>query len=82
MWRVDVPRSVERALSRIPKDDRDRIGAVLESIEKSPFEGDIRKLDPRQYRRRVGRYRIIFSITAENRVVLIERIVRRTSTTY
>ncbi|MBI4517344.1 MAG: hypothetical protein HY699_16190 [Deltaproteobacteria bacterium] len=47
-----------------------------------PFVGDIRHLEARVYRRRVGAYRTIFEVNTDFRAVQILRVERRTSTTY
>lgn len=82
MWRVDVPRSVERALERLPQADRERIVAVIAEMAQSPFAGDIKKLGSGEYRRRVGAYRIFFDLHGDKRLVFVSRVERRASTTY
>ena len=46
---------------------RSRIATALDKLEREPPEGDIKKLQGKDgYRARVGGYRIIFDIDAEN----------------
>jgi mRNA-degrading endonuclease RelE of RelBE toxin-antitoxin system len=49
-----------------------------------PFAGDVLKLEGGggRWRRRVGSYRIFFSVEATARTVSVSAIVRRTSATY
>jgi mRNA-degrading endonuclease RelE of RelBE toxin-antitoxin system len=49
-----------------------------------PFAGDVLKLEGEagRWRRRVGNYRIFFSVDAVARAVSVSAILRRTSTTY
>jgi mRNA-degrading endonuclease RelE of RelBE toxin-antitoxin system len=49
-----------------------------------PFSGDIIKLEGEnnRWRRRVGGYRIFFTIDTSLSTVAVNAIVRRTSTTY
>jgi mRNA-degrading endonuclease RelE of RelBE toxin-antitoxin system len=48
-----------------------------------PLRGDVLKLKDRAaFRRRVGSYRIIFSIEFKTLTVRVADILRRTSTTY
>jgi len=49
-----------------------------------PFSGDIVKLegDGERWRRRVGNYRVFFSVQAVTRMVVVSMIARRSSTTY
>jgi mRNA interferase RelE/StbE len=82
MWRVDVPRSVDRALERLPQVDRERLLSAISAMAQNPFVGDIKKLGRGEYRRRVGSYRIFFDLHRGKRVVLVSRVERRTSTTY
>jgi len=49
-----------------------------------PFSGDVLKLEGEgnRWRRRVGSYRIFFSVDGAARTVPVSAIVRRTSKTY
>lgn len=49
-----------------------------------PFTGDVLKLEGEghRWRRRVGNYRIFFSVDTTTNTVAISAILRRTSTTY
>jgi mRNA-degrading endonuclease RelE of RelBE toxin-antitoxin system len=49
-----------------------------------PFAGDVLKLEGEKdrWRRRVGNYRIFFTVDQAARTVAVSAIVRRTSTTY
>jgi mRNA-degrading endonuclease RelE of RelBE toxin-antitoxin system len=82
MWRVDVPRSVDRALERIPADDRERILGALAEMVQNPFAGDTKTLGDDEYRRRVCSYRIFFDLHRNQRIIFVSRVERRTSTTY
>ncbi len=48
----------------------------------NPFSGDFQKLYGREYRLRVGSYRVLFEIDQKTRTVEVHEVVRRTSTTY
>jgi mRNA-degrading endonuclease RelE of RelBE toxin-antitoxin system len=82
MWRVVVARSADRATARFPPHDRARLAAALDSMAGDPLSGDVRKLSDGAFRRRVGDYRILFSIDFAGRTVNVVAILRRTSTTY
>ncbi len=82
MWRVYVPKSAQKAIARVPAADASRIMAAIRQMAVDPFAGDIRQLEARTYRRRVGAYRIIFEVNTDFRAVQILRVERRTSTTY
>lgn len=74
---------IAKLLAKIPKKDLHRIGAALDKINKSEFEGlDIKtsKTTKGRYRIRVGNYRIIFDI--KNQDVLLQSIDKRNERTY
>ena len=82
MWRVVIPRKVVKALERLPAHDRASVEVALEAMIDDPFNGDIKKLRGKEYRLRIGSYRILYEIDSTNHVVEIHEVVRRTSTTY
>jgi mRNA-degrading endonuclease RelE of RelBE toxin-antitoxin system len=82
MWRVFVPKSAQKAIARVPAVDARRISAAIEQMAADPYTGDIRAIESRIYRRRVGEYRIVFEVNADFRAVQILRVERRTTTTW
>ena len=82
MWRVVVDPKADRSANRFPSHDRERIFAAIKQMAENPFAGDIKKLGPGEYRRRVGSYRIFFDLRRNEGVVFVSRVERRTSTTY
>ena len=83
-WNIVVARAAQKQLAGFPARDREKIGAALRSLEAGPFSGDIIKLEgaDNRWRRRVGNYRIFFSIDTAARTVAVSAIARRSSTTY
>ncbi len=83
-WTVVVVKAAQKQFERLPAKDQDKIAAVLQAMADDPFSGDIMKLEGEQsrWRRRVGNYRIFFFVHKEPRIVSINAILRRTSTTY
>jgi mRNA-degrading endonuclease RelE of RelBE toxin-antitoxin system len=47
-----------------------------------PFGGDIKRLEPAGWRKRIGNYRILYDLDIEAHLVVVTAIARRTSTTY
>ena len=47
----------------------------------TPFGGDFKKLEGKNYRLRIGSYRVLYEIDQQNHIVEIHDVVRRTSTT-
>jgi len=60
------------------------ISDVIESMKTDPFMGDRQKLKGRdnEYRRRIGRWRIFFSIDVLKHKIIIKHICRCNSKTY
>jgi mRNA-degrading endonuclease RelE of RelBE toxin-antitoxin system len=54
-------------------------------MEEDPMSGDIRKLGGTTrplWQRRVGEYRVVFSVSNERHLVIVEQITRRSSQNY
>jgi mRNA-degrading endonuclease RelE of RelBE toxin-antitoxin system len=69
----------------MPSRDRDRLNNALNEIKDQPLTGDIVPLRGEYqgaFRRRVGAWRIIFTVRPGERLVLVHDILRRSSTTY
>jgi mRNA-degrading endonuclease RelE of RelBE toxin-antitoxin system len=84
-WNIVLSNRAERAMSRVPARDRQRITVALLSMEQDPLFGDVIPLKgpyAGSYRRRVGSWRIVFTLDWDRQVVGVADIARRTSTTY
>jgi mRNA-degrading endonuclease RelE of RelBE toxin-antitoxin system len=82
IWNVVVGAPARKSLKRFPLHDAEAIQRALHEMEQDPFTGDVRKLGPRSYRRRVRDYRIFFDLWIEQQIVEVTAIRRRTTTTY
>jgi len=51
-------------------------------MQVDPFSGDIKRLQPSGWRRRVGNYRIFYDLLTGEKRIVVTAIERRTSTTY
>ena len=81
-WTLLVTGPARKSLAKLPDKDQRHIEAALEQLESDPFSGDIKRLQPPAWRRRVGNYRIFFDLLKEDRRIVVTAIERRTSTTY
>ena len=83
-WTVRVARPAQKVAAKFPVKDQQRIGAAISAMADDPFAGDVIKLEGggQRFRRRVGSYRIFFTIDTNARTVDVSAIVRRTSATY
>lgn len=82
---VQLHRRSERAVDRLPAHEAERVGKALRQLEADPYAGDTRRLTgarPPLWRRRVGDYRLIFSVSEDRKLVIVEDIVRKTSQAY
>lgn len=80
---VHVSNRAQRSLRGIPAGDLRRIIAAIETMGEDPLSGDMVKLKGTEaFRRRIGDYRIIFSIDYKQHAVGILDVLRRTTTTY
>ena len=83
-WDIDLVASARKSLKKASPDDRRRLLRALEEMQHDPFTGDIARLLAGRFdwRRRVGSWRIFFSVYPDVRRVDVGAIERRTSTTY
>jgi len=85
-WRAELSDDAERQLGRLPRDVQRRIARTIDELEADPFRGDAIPLKGRRwqgrYRKRVGRYRIIFAPQHAERIVEVSAILLRDEGTY
>ncbi len=81
-WNLLVTKPSRKELERLPDRQQLRIVRALQAMETDPFDGDIKRLKPSGWRRRVGEYRIFYDLYVEERRIVVTSIKRRTSTTY
>ena len=78
---VEIGRSAEKQLRRLPRRDRERIVSAITSLATDPFPKGVRKLSGYDdvFRVRIGRYRVLYSISERALTVLILKIGHRRS---
>ncbi|MBI1848950.1 MAG: hypothetical protein HYR85_01260 [Planctomycetes bacterium] len=83
-WQVRVSKPAVKNVERAPRDERERLLAVLDEMAIDPFVGDVLPLKGHShaFRRRVGSWRILFDVYRAERVVDVVVIERRSTTTY
>lgn len=84
-WSLQFASAARKALQRVPNPDRTRLTATLRAMQDDPLGGDIVPLQAYTYptyRRRVGNWRIIFSLDRPHHTIIVTAISRRTTTTY
>ena len=68
----------------MPLRDAERVLSLLRDKRANPYIGDVKKLrgEDEVWRNRIGAYRVFFEVFADERVVHVFLIERRTSKTY
>ena len=84
MWRVHVPTKIRRDVARrFPVKERQRIADALRAFERDGiYAAGVVHLLGDEYRWRGGNYRILFRATQSLQLIQVQRIERRTTTTY
>lgn len=72
MYAVEMLRSAQKQLTRLPAEDQERILVAMEALADEPRPQGCSKLTGRDaWRIRVGDYRIIYEIFDDRRVVIV-----------
>ena len=73
-YSVRIKASAAKALARVDVGDRERLVEAIDSLRQAPLRGSVLKGDLRGLRRlRVGDYRIVYEVAAQELVVLVVR---------
>ena len=85
-WNVRLAKDAARQLERVPRDYHELLLKKLREIAEDPFRGDVLPLKGKEwegyYRKRVGRYRIIFFPHQNQHIVDVTAILPRDEKTY
>jgi len=85
-WSVELSASAEKDLERLPRNRQASLERAIDEMEENPFGRDVKPLKGPQwkgrYRKRVGVYRIIFTVDEETKRVAISAILLRLEKTY
>lgn len=80
-WKVVLTRKAENQLDQLDDKSRKALIAELEALEKDPRSGDTKKLKSLPaFRRRKGKFRILFTMDGEN--IVVHKIELRSDHTY
>jgi mRNA-degrading endonuclease RelE of RelBE toxin-antitoxin system len=85
-WVVELSASAIKALKKLPRDRQAQIERAIDEMEADPLTGDVKPLKGPEwkgrYRKRVGPYRIIFTMDRKAAAVAISVILIRSEKTY
>lgn len=72
-FKIILDKNAAKYIEKLDRKRQDRVISILEEIAVNPFGGDIETIKgrPGYYRRRVGRYRLKFTILLKKRQVRI-----------
>jgi mRNA interferase RelE/StbE len=78
-YRIEVLKSVQKSLSKLPKDIQARIVQKIDDLAINPYPADTKKLKNGngRFRVRVGDYRIIYKIQDNELLILIVKVAHR-----
>jgi mRNA-degrading endonuclease RelE of RelBE toxin-antitoxin system len=85
-WVCRLSKQAAKELARLPQDHRKQLAEAIEEMEEDPTSGDVRPIRSGRFRgtlrKRVGCYRIVFSLDPSENRVEIAAILTRTGKTY
>ena len=78
-YSIEIGRSAEKQYKKLPRSDQKRLARAMLALARDPYPKGSRKLSGYSdvYRIRVGRYRILYSVSASQLIVLIVKIGHR-----
>lgn len=85
-WNIRFAKDAAKQLERVPRDYHELLLKKLREMAEDPFRGDVVPLKGKEwkgwYRKRVGRYRIIFVPRQNDHTVDVTAILARDEKTY
>ena len=80
-WTLIVAKPAQKQAARLPARDQARIAAALSAMADDPFNGDVLKLEGEKdrWRRRVGDYRVFFTVDKSTLTVAVSAVHRNSS---
>ncbi len=78
-YEIYIEQRAERDLKRLPPEEFERIIANIKTLSTTPRPAGCRKIvgSKRDWRIRVGEYRVIYEIDDEKRAIMIMRVRHR-----
>jgi len=78
-YQIELKKSAEKDLRRLASDVVTRVGERMKSLADDPFPVGVRKLEATEgfYRLRVGDYRVVYKVLAEERLVVVYYVRHR-----
>ena len=79
MFSILVHRKALREIDNLPAEDKQRILSILREMAADPFSGDVKRTKGTKavLRRRIGDYRVAFTVNFEKAELVVLRVGRR-----
>ena len=85
-WTIRLAKEATKQLKGVPADKQKLLRRRLHEMQEDPLQGDVKPLKGKEwhgwYRKRVGRYRLIFTLDRPGRIVEVAAILIRDEGTY
>lgn len=75
-------RRIEKELDDLPEKEYGRIRTKIKALANTPRPHGVKKLSDKVYRIKIGDYRVIYSIFDKQRTILIDKVAKRSESTY
>lgn len=73
---------VERHLEKLPPTVQERVLEAIATLADDPRPLGVQKLEDDLYRIRIGKYRVIYWLNDEERLIVITKVAKRNERTY
>jgi len=79
VWQIRLSHQVSSYLKRLDRPQKERFLKALDELSDNPFAGDARPIKgrPATFRRRIGRYRLIFTLDYEANIIKVLKLSPR-----
>lgn len=79
IWHINLSKDTQKSLLKVPDKNKLQIKNAIEEMKTGPFVGDVKKLKGSKnvYRKRVGYYRLIFTIIFDILYIEIIDVIQR-----
>ena len=82
-YQVRLRRAAQKQLDGLTGRDYQAVGDAISNLEHEPRPKRVKKLaESGLWRIRIGRYRVVYAIDDEKRLVIVVRVAQRTEDTY
>ena len=78
-YKLEISRTAEKQLKKLPQDDQRRVVRVILELPTKPFPKGSRKLSGYDdvFRIRVGRYRVLYSVSERKLIIIVLKVGHR-----